>query len=515
MLISEFPKFRAAVTVAAALVALTAIAISAGTAGASDEGRSERLYTKGLAEMHAGRTEAALALFQQAVTSDPNDIRALYYRALGYGHAGRYEEAAADLRRVVAANDPAIERDHLELGYALYRLGRLDEAAAELELAVKREGRSRGEAELMLGIVESRRGNYDAARSSLTSAAEHSPEKTVAARYYRGLASLRAGDADEASEDFTWVRDNGGDTEFARQSASFLANLSTAPAGKRYLVYAGLAFEYDSNVALAPDNDNLAENTYGISDESDGRAVITAGGRYAVIAKPNFQLTAGYGFLQSLHFDLERFDVQTHKLGSEAQYVRGPLTLGTAVGYEHSMLDEHNLLDGATLLPWARYTEGSFGRVEAYYRMRYRNFNLDPYDPIRDAFNHAAGIRQFFSLGAIDRSIIIGYRFDTDVAEDDDGELFNYDGHQFEAGIDWAFTRGTLAGLLYAYKLEDYSKESLFRDDDEHSVIARVEQRLCDHLYLIGAYVFRRNISDQDSFDYTRHITSLGVEARY
>ncbi|HXC51113.1 MAG TPA: tetratricopeptide repeat protein [Candidatus Limnocylindrales bacterium] len=500
-----------------AFVAGLAFAVSlAAPAHASERGKAERLYTKGLAELHAGRTDTAIALFQQAVADDPNDIRALYYRGLGYGHAGRYDEAVVDLRRVVAAADPGIERDHLELGYALYRAGKLDEAVAELQIAAKKPGKSAAEAELELGIVESRRGHYEAARTALTSAATRNPEKAVAARYYQGLAALRAGNTDQATEDFTWVRDNGGDSEFARQASNFLANLAGGPTGKRYLLHAGLAFEYDSNVALAPDDNKVAKNVYDISDESDGRAVITAGGRYAVISRPNFQLALGYDFLQSLHFDLERFDVQSHKLGGEGQWVHGPLSIGAAAGYEHAMLDEHNLLDGGTVLPWVRYAEGTFGKTEAYYRMRARDFNEEPYDPIRDSINHAAGLRQYFALGALDRNVIVGYRFDTDVADKNSGKEFNYDGNQVEAGIDWAFNNWLVAGALYAYKFENYTASAADgREDNEHTVVTRVEARVFPRTYLIGSYVFRRNDSNQTSFDYTRHITSLGVEVRY
>jgi hypothetical protein len=180
------------------------------------------------------------------------------------------------------------------------------------------------------------------------------------------------------------------------------------------------------------------------------------------------------------------------------------------------MLDEHNLLDGGTALPWIRYAEGTFGHTEAYYRMRRRNFNEEPYDPLRDSYNHAAGIRQFFALGALDRNVILGYRFDTDVADTHDGKQFDYDGHQVEVGIDWAFSNSLIAGAMYTYKNENYTANSSDgREDNEHTVITRVEKRLCDRTYLVGSYVFRRNESNQKSFDYTRHITSLGVEVRY
>ena len=500
---------RPASFVAAALLACAA----AGAAGAAERGSSERLYTKGLAELHAGHTDAAIQLFQQAVDADPQDMHSLYYRALGYGHAGRFEEAAADLKAVVAASDPSIERDRLELGYVLYRLERYDEAAAQLEIAAKSEAGG-AEATMLLGLVETRRGNQEAAGASFARVANLDSRRAVPARYYQGVAAYRAGDDEEATRQFIWVRDNGANTRFAIEAEHFLARMQRGGNGRNYYLHAGFALEYDSNVALAPD-DQTAQNALDISGEDDGRAVMTAGGKYSFITRPNFHLAAGYDFLQSLHFNLDEFDVQTHRVGADTEYLWGALTVGLTGYYEHSLLDGDSLLNGGVLLPWVRYDEGSFGRTEAYYRARGRNFVKDPYSPVRDSWNHAFGARQFFSLGSFDRNIIVGFRYDRDVADVEIGEEFNYDGYQFEGGVEWMFPCDLRATALYAYKLEDYWPASVYRDDDEHTVRAALEKRLTDFVWMTASYVYRRNVSDQTFFEYSRHITSLGVEVRY
>jgi Flp pilus assembly protein TadD len=497
-------------------------AVLATPALATERGRAERLYTKGLAELHAGRTDAALALFDQAVAADPKDVHGLYYRALGYGHAGRYEAAVTDLRVVVAANDPAIERAHLELGYALFRLERYDEAAVELEIASKVQGRSNGEAMMLLGIVETRRGNHDAARAALARVESLDPDRALPARYYQGLAEWRAGDTDAAVEHFTWVSTQGGESPYAKEAAAFLERMQDGgPSTTRpYRLYGGLAFEYDSNVVLAP-GDDASANLLGISQEDDGRAVLRAGGQYLAAAAPNYRVSLGYDFLQTLHFDLEEFNVQTHRVGGQGEYLIGPVSFGVAAGYEHSLLEDESLLSGGTVLPWIRVDEGALGQSEAYYRMRARNYVLAPYSAERDSINNAFGARQFFWLGSRDRSVIVGYRYDSDNAKRIEGEEWDYSGHQFEAGLDMAFADDWRATLLYAYKLEDYADASASpgvsgpRDDDEHLVVTRLEKRLHEYVWLAASYVYHRNESDQVLFDYSRHVTSLGVELRY
>jgi Tfp pilus assembly protein PilF len=493
---------------------------------ASEKGNAERLYTRGLAEMHAGHDAAALALFQQAVTADPKDVHALYYRALGYGHAGQYKEAAADLKIVVAAGDPTIYRDTLELGYAEYRLNHFDDAAAALQSAVQRP-RAAGEATLLLGIVEIRRGNYAVARANLAKVEALDASLALQARYYQGLAAYRAGDEGTAVAEFTWVSQQPGGGPFPHEASAFLDAMRQNGA-KRYRLYAGVALEYDSNVQLAPDSDSLSHGVYGISNKDDGRTVFTAGGKYSLLSTPSWNVAIGYDFLQSLHFDLDSFDVQSHQASVETSWVRGPLTLGMAGAFDYDMLDEKSLDVGGYLLPWARWDEGAFGHTEVYYRLRHRNFVEQPYSPVRDSLNNATGIRQYFSLGMPTRNIVIGYRFDSDEADHGsataalNGHQYDYHGDQFEGGVQWDFGHDWFADAVYAYKLENYAHASGFvsltgdsRDDDRHTVIARVEKRLNEYLWLNASYIFRFNSSDENSFQYTRHITSLGLEARY
>lgn len=496
------------------------------SAQASERGRAERLYTKGLGEMHAGHPDAAIALFQQAVAEDPKDMHALYYRGLGYGRTGRYDEAVDDLTIVVAAGDPSIARDRLELAYALYRIERYDDAAAQLQLPVNRPD-SAGEALLLLGIIESRRGRNEAAAAALsqfsvndqaqkpTPNPTNAPLQPVAVEYYRGLVAYRAGDSATATTHFQTVAASGGNSPFVPEAQAFLDTIARGASNKPWSLYAGFALQYDSNVALAPDDANLAQNVYGISNKEDGRAVFTAGGRYALLSAQNLSISAGYDFLQSLHFDLDSYDMQTHRVGADAEYVIGNVSVGMATAYEHSLLDEDSLLNGGSVLPWARIDEGDFGRSELYYRMRARDFVLSPYGPLRDSVNNAVGARQFISLGARTRSLVVGYRFDNDSASHTIGDQFNYDGNQVEAGFEWLPSEDLKTETLYAYRNENYSPASGNRDDHIHQFMLHVEKRLTDLVWLNASYIYRDNQSDQKSFEYTRHITSLGVEVRY
>ncbi|HYC53683.1 MAG TPA: tetratricopeptide repeat protein [Candidatus Binatia bacterium] len=488
-----------------ALLAVATVVASPSRAGAADTGRAERLYTKALAELHANRVPQAITLLEESVRADPADLHARYYRAVAYGRVGRFEEAVADLKLVVA-RDGFIENADLELGYALFKLERYEEASAPLQRAMAQPSTA-DRAAAIYAMNQARRGRLAEARDGLASA------ESITARYYRGLAAYRAGDKAAAEADFAFVAQSSPDSEIGKQARVFLEQIGESDAAV-FRLHGGATLEYDSNVALAPDDDAIA-NLYGVSDKDDFRSVITAGAAYSPYVTSRTHVSLSYNFLQSLHFDLAEYDVQTHKVGAQVALFRGPATIGLTGQYEFSLLDFDSLAHGVTGFPWIRFEEEGLGRTEVYYRLRYRDFVLDDFDPLRDAVNHAPGVRQIIDLGAPGRFMMFGYRFDAEVASEDVGERYQYNGHQVEAGIEWPLTDTMNAFAMYAFKAKDYDEASRGRDDEEHHVITRLEHRLNRFLWLAGSYVFRGNYSDKANFEYYRHIVSLGLEARY
>ncbi|MFT4572312.1 MAG: Tfp pilus assembly protein PilF [Hyphomicrobiaceae bacterium] len=480
---------------------------------ATESGRAERLYSKALVEFHADRPEAAATLLEQAVALNPQDAQAQYYLGVTLGRLGRLDEAA-DALQIAAERAPSLLRADLELGWVLISAGRHDEAAVVLAQARGRESTA-GRANLLDGINEVRRGNYAIARERLNTAVTTDPSQVVPARYYRGLAAYEAHDLVAAEEDFSYVAETVPTDQMGIEAQKFLDRIGDELTPS-FRMRAGIGFEYDSNVSLAPNDDSLSRDQLGITNKDDVRTVLTAGGSYAIHADENFQVSVSYDVVQSLHADLSEFDLQTHRLGAQVAHFRGPITLGLNGTWGYSFLDTESFLSEGALMPWLRVAEGEFGHAELYYRLRNRDYILDPFAAPRDSFNHTAGARQFFYLDGSDRYVSLGYRWDHDDADNAVGKRFNYDGHQFEAGVGWRFAGEITADAIYAYKLEDYSHpDALGRDDDEQTVVVRAEKRLGRLLWATASYVTRLNDSNQAAFDYDRHIGSVGLEARY
>jgi hypothetical protein len=141
----------------------------------------------------------------------------------------------------------------------------------------------------------------------------------------------------------------------------------------------------------------------------------------------------------------------------------------------------------------------------------------------RDAFNHAADIRQLAYLGAPERYVFLGYRYDYDDPVNAAGNAYGYHASEGSGGAGWSFPQAIDAELSYAYRYEHYGSASAQqfpptgsrRHDGEHEVFAAVSKALNTRFAITAAYLGTFNNSSKPVFDYDRHIVSLALQMRF
>jgi hypothetical protein len=148
--------------------------------------------------------------------------------------------------------------------------------------------------------------------------------------------------------------------------------------------------------------------------------------------------------------------------------------------------------------------------------MRRRDFFERRFSDRLDGFNHAATITQAFYLDGPERLAWIGYRFDRQDAAHAQGDVFAYDGHQVEAGLGWLFPAVALeTTLVYHYRHEGYDSASGDRHDDEHELVFTAEKAFTEHLSARIGYAGTFNDSNQQLFEYTRHIGTVALDVSF
>ena len=505
-------------------IAAIGLTVAATARTASANATSETFYAKGLVPFRAQQWDEAQRLFDRAVQSDPSDALATYYRGLARARLGYRPAAIEDLRRALDMR-PDLSGAILDLGILYFESEEYEQAELWLRRAYE-EPQHRFAAALFLGLTLLRRGDPEAARPFLATAGKD-PELRASARYYEGIALLRLDEEDAARRALADVAAARPGSQLAQAAEEYLRTPpGEAPAGrpKRWSVYGDLGFEYDSNVVLAPDDGSI-QDTRGISDQSDGRAVLGAGGSYRLVDAERVWVAMSYDFSQSLHFSLNEFDLQGHRIrldiGSKADIVQ----FGVSGYYDYYLLDFDEYYQQGVGIPWVTLFEGDVAASQLYYRFRSRDFLDDVFDPYRDAYNHAFGIRQLVLLGAVDRVLGFGYQIDDENPISDDGDDFQYFGHQVDAYVrfgvlDWF---DALAGYAIRFDLYDernsrtgtpprFGKK---REDIDHQLTVRVERAITPYLSAAVEYLGVFNDSNVAEFEYNRQIVSAGVRLHF
>jgi len=494
-----------AVVILALVLAMSSVALGSE--------KSKLLYSRGLVEFHAQRYAKAVELFDEALRADPNDAYALYYRGVTRGRLGDLAGAIADLDLVVAQKKPSLKQAVLELGVAQVQAGHYEDAVPPLTQA-QAIPELAAQASLFLGIAQLNLGQTAAARENFQRAAVD-PELQLSARYYAGVADYREGKLDDAREHFTYVVNTNPTAEVGHEAREFLDQIAQAGPTRPYLLYGAVGFQYDSNVVLAP-NDGAIKSDLNISQQSDGRATINAGGMYIPWRNEQWEFSVGYDFYQSLHFELTDFNLQDHRPYGQLTWNAGPVQLGILGRYDYYFLDTDSFLQDGVGLPWVTIPEGDVGSAQVFFRVRRNDFYKQSYR-IRDAVNYGTGIRQMFNLGAPERYAFLGYAFDYEdpIHLDVDSRQFGYSGNQGESGIAWGFPYAITAELDYTYRQESYFHQSQGRHDDVSYVVVALRKQLNEYLDVTAGYFGTFNYSNKAPYDYDRQIGSVALEARY
>lgn len=478
---------------------------------------SERAYTRGLVEFHAGRLQEALAHFDEAVAADPDDAVAAYYRGVARARSGDVRGAAEDLRKALAARDS--DRFAFELGVVLSHVGAYEEALPLLERGRRLPG-AEAAASFFEGLAYLRLGRLEEASERFRTALRDRA-LAVAGHYYSAVVALRAGRSKEASAHLEKVVRLAPSSAMGIEAGRLLGRREekAEPEGA---MFGSFGFAYDSNVALKPDT-KVAARRLGIEDSADARFLLRAGLRTLLWRGRELRLGVGYEFFQSLHVDLDEFNVQAHRPVLTAVGRRGPFELGTQVGYDFFLRGTDSFLQRVVTTPWFGVRERGFGRTLIYYRMERRDVIEDDFD-IRDGFLHSAGLTQYAFVDGPQRWVSAGYRFDREDPEGDRSEAnrFAYDAHRFRLAGGWSFPAWLDAVAAYEYRREIYPRNSRVRSlssrgrrDNIHEIKVALLRELPGGFDLAAQYVTQLVQSNDSDFERQRHIGSIAVTARF
>lgn len=341
------------------------------------------LYEQGLKLYYDRQFDAALTLFNQALSLDPNCYQALNGKGAAYAFLGRYDEGINLIRQAIALK-PDFEYAHFNLGLANELAGRWTEAIQAYQGALALDAK---DVWSYYGIasIYGRQGNVD---------------KVI--EYLKPAIDLQADVRDTAREekDFDPVKN---DPRFQALLAYPAQNPASSAASVPVLYYHSILYEAGNELRMPPEQfaeqmkyladhgyhvitlDQLYNAFYGKSTLPDKPVVITFDDGY----RDNF--TNAFPVMQKYHFPGTVFMVSSY-IGGDGFLTADQLKQLQAAGWTIGGHTENHVNLGAasrsviaTELTHSRRTlENLLGRSLKYIAYPYGGYNADAVAMVQD-----------------------------------------------------------------------------------------------------------------------------------
>lgn len=488
------------------------------------------MLLKGEAELQSGQYEDARKTLDDAIRASADNGRAWHLY-------GRAEMLLGNHDAALTAFDKAKEKGQkvsLDVGSVQYQKGDNRAALETLATAVE-EDDANAEAHYMYGLALYKAERHKTAREHLARARELDPELEPEALVFSAAAASKLGDDETARKELETAAAIDPDGEAGKAAKKALAQGQGGKQGP-FQAAVQLSTQYDSNVLLVPEAGGLFTPEE-ISNKSGNRLVLNLQGAWTPEITGSWRGVVGYGLYQSLHYThrdtVKSFDLTNHgiTLGAEQKseaaalslpynlslaylntfdkntryatthsftpsyaWKTGAHTLGAAnaIGYEDYALDPVALeLDGKDI---AQTRDNLFDQLTVFYRLDAGKVYLTP--SLALLYANASGDSSWDNTGG--RVALQGGVAVTKTVGIDAG--LSYTGRSY--GNPFAVTDD--AGVTTA---ED-------RSDSETGFNLGLNY-VNGHFNAFTGYSYTGNTSTIDTFQFRRHIVTLGAGAQF
>ena len=481
--------------------------------------QSDRLQS-GIEAVQAENYEEAVPILETARQANPDSSLAAFFLGMACKGAARFPDALPHLQDAVTLT-PRIKEAIIELIDLLLILSapeHLTEAEKWIEVA-EADQLYPARVAFLKGRLLKKQEEFDAAAEAFEQAKSLDPDLAQTADYQIALSRLRVEEYDAAKEAFRRVIDRAPESDladFARQYRDLVEDRLFAERDLRITLT--LLGQYDTNMVLRP-TDNLA--AAGITDEEGFTTTDMVSLEYLPDIQGPFTFYGQVAALANLHEHVgDTHDILGTTLTLQPGYGRDRWSVGLKGQYTHYLRrnpDYAAYLDQIFAGPVVRaapFADHFFEIQAGYLRRNFFDVPLIPEED-RDSDGFSAALSwiwratPFLFLNA-------GYEY---ILENTDGANWDHQGHRFLAAAHWTLVEDLTLQLSVEEFIQDFDQvHSIFekkREDHVNVASAGLVYDIHRRLSLLLHYARTRSNSNLAVYDYTRNLTSLGVEFRF
>jgi tetratricopeptide (TPR) repeat protein len=372
-------------------------------------------------------------------------------------------------------------------------------------------------------LVLERLGRFDEALAIYDELIAQDPMH-VPTRFFRAQAYFHKGENEKAIQEFQWVEQNSTSKEYVDWTKDFLkrlgAKVETRPEIKRFYLFGNEGWEYDSNVRLQTNDEELSDDL----DQNAGRFALNLGLGYILLQESDTRLDVIYTARQSFNDDsLEEFNFTSQELALDGRKRVSmwdhDVTLSSRYEFRAGFLDR----DLFSLNNWLRLSADTkltpHTRSYLYQSFMASDFGPDGEDPqltSRDGFYYDLGLTQYFYSSDFRSYFFIGEEFELAQTRGDNfirrGTSTRLGLHvpvPFTSKLDLDTSAGFNWGEYPDFQSLDPDLEPNQRLDNNWDLYTALTYRIRPRTSLRLFYRYVNANNENDFYQYDRHIGGL------
>jgi len=459
--------------------------------------------------------EEALDLLKDLRQTQPDSSMVAYYLGITYKQMQDYSLAEEHLE-AAARLQPRIKNAVMELIDLLYKKGETDKAKRWLAVAEK-ESIFPAQTAFFKGLILMKEGDdIDAIEDSFTRAKTLDPSLANTCDYYLGLAYVKAKKMKEAKRIFQDLTLNAPKTSIAAFADQYLGAISAKEKTSRpFRGNAGMALQYDDNVILMPDNENMIG---GVRDQADWRQVYTANGEYAWRPNDTFDTRCGYSFYWGKETDLGFYDTMSHNVYVQPSVYLQKVSLSFPVNYNYICVNDKGYLQmlGGGTQDNLMLGQDHMGQLGLFYRNKQYLWAPSAPGENRDSNEFLGHLAWFYFFAQNKGMAQMKYTINYD---DTDEVNWRYIGNRFTIGTAIPLTDrlrwSTTLELFPQYFTETNVIFNKQRMDTTFTAATLVAYEIIKGLELQLNYTFMNNNSNLAIYQYKRSVYSAGLRCEF
>jgi tetratricopeptide (TPR) repeat protein len=473
------------------------------------EEKGSTYYDLGVFSYESGDYETAEKNLKKALELNPGHPPYHHYLGKTYLKMARYDEAIKHLTQAWSG-DPEIPELKYDLAYGHFQLEDYAKAADLFEQLAD-EDPTHVLSHYYGGVSLYKEKQYSKALDYFLAAAKTSPTIRVNGRYYAGMCYLKMGDNEKAVVELEYVRDNTDSESLKENSMQWLESIAErAKAFKPYVLYAKIGYQYDDNIRYEPLDEDI------FSDEDDFLTSLDFAGQYHFVNRADLKCIAGYYHYQTLHNQLDEYDLAESVPNLNVKYLMKPYTFGLNYLYYYYWVDYQRYLRRHRLIPevsWDINDQFSTHFKYSYYDNEH--FQDNRYDGDNHEISLLFDYRHLVDEKEINLIGEIGYEDNNATHPDEYYGRIKFRGSVYFMGP-WELRFKVTA----RYEDKSYDNTDSFfnvkrKDDRYEGSILMAHRFFHDYLNVQVEYTYTKNDSNISFYEYEKNKIGLYLTVTY